>query len=108
MSSTSQQAVLPGPIVGSSSSRFPSRFSPVVQSRKEGRCSLRIVQADVSFDDSKKPVFSKTGQVFIDINDTTANINYITSVVQQTFGTDYVVVTADGLKIYDSAGTQGV
>ena len=38
----------------------------------------------------------------------TANIHYITSVVQQKFGSEYTVVTGDGLRIEDSSGTQGL
>ena len=57
--------------------------------------------------ENKKVEFHKLGQVFIDVTEGTANINYISSVVQQKFGIDYVVVTADGLRIEDSSGTQG-
>ena len=34
-------------------------------------------------------------------------MDYITSVVQRRCGSDYVLVTADGLVIEDSSGTQG-
>lgn len=98
----------------SSSGRFtPGRFNPVPtfsQSRKEaGHSTLRVVQANATFDkDTNKPVFNKIGQVFIDICESTANVHYVTSVMQQTFGSEYVLVTADGLRIHDSAGTQGM
>lgn len=98
---------LPGP---SGVGRFGSRIFPTMpthQTKKESRCNVRIVQAKVTMDESKKLVFNKIGQVFIDLNEVTANINYVTTVVQQTFGLDYVVVTADGLRIHDGAGTQG-
>lgn len=68
---------------------------------------MRVIQADLSFDDSKKPTFTKIGQVFIDVTEATANVAYVTSVIHQTFGSNYVLVTGDGLKINDSAGTQG-
>ena len=100
--STTSSYSLPGP---SSSSRFsqPTYSHP----KKDGRCNVKIVQAEMSLDESRKPVFDKLGQVFIDVTETTANITYITSFIQQKFGLDHVIVTGDGLKIEDSPGTQG-
>lgn len=72
----------------------------------EGRCNVKIIQADVEYDDNRRPSFRKLGQVFIDVMEVTTNIHYITSVVQQKFGSDYAIVTADGLRIEDSSGTQ--
>ena len=70
---------------------------------------MKIVQAEMvpSNDSNKKPSFNKLGQTFIDLTEATANIHYVTSVVQQKFGPVHVVVTGDGLKIEDSSGTQG-
>ncbi len=53
---------------------------------------------------NKKPSFNKLGQTFIDLTEATANIHYVTSVVQQKIGSDHVVATGDGLKIEDSSG----
>ena len=61
----------------------------------------------MTLDDSQKPMFEKLGQVFVDVTETTANIAYITTVVQQKFGLDHMIVTGDGLKIDNSSGTQG-
>ena len=98
----------PYPTGSSTSNRFMPRVTPTSsQYRKEGRCNVKIVQAEMSVDEFRKPAFNKLGQVFIDLSETTANINYVSSVVQQKFGIDYIVVTADGLKVDDSSGTQG-
>ncbi len=87
---TSTSANLPGP--SGLTPRFKSRFSPAFQSKKDVRSTLRIVQANATFDrDTNKPVFNNIGQAFIDISEATANVNYVTSVVQQTFGTEYVL-----------------
>ena len=93
-----------------SSNRFLNACQPgyrPVHGRKESGCNVKVIQADMVHKENKKVEFHKLGQVFIDVTEGTANINYISSVVQQKFGIDYVVVTADGLKIEDSSGTQG-
>lgn len=51
--------------------------------------------------------FTSTSQAFIDVTDSTANVHYITNVVQKRWGTDFQLVTADGLQLEDSSGTQG-
>lgn len=51
--------------------------------------------------------FTSTGQAFIDVTDSTANVHYITNVVQKRWGADFQLVTADGLQLEDSSGTQG-
>ena len=52
--------------------------------------------------------FYKTSQTFVQIDDKTANVHYLTSVVQAKWGRDYVLVTNDCLPIEDCSGTQGV
>ena len=42
--------------------------------------------------------FTSTGQAFIDVTDSTANVHYITNVVQKRWGADFQLVTADGLQ----------
>ena len=51
--------------------------------------------------------FTSTSQAFIDATDSTANVHYITNVVQKRWGADFQLVTADGLQLEDSSGTQG-
>ena len=53
-------------------------------------------------------MFDKVGQAFIDVTESTANVLYITSVVQRKWGKGYKLVTGDGLTIDDSSGTQGI
>lgn len=47
------------------------------------------------------------GQLFVDVNESTANASYIRSVVQTKWGSQYVIVTTDGQEIEDNSGTQG-
>ncbi len=75
---------------------------------KESRCNVKIVKAIMSRkDDHSKPSFFNERQEHVDITEATANVVYINSAIRSKFGDDYVVVTADGLKIEDSSGTQG-
>ncbi len=56
---------------------------------------------------SGKAEYTPENQVFVDVTEATANLNYITSVVQRKWGEEYSLVTCDGLKVDDSSGTQG-
>ncbi len=68
---------------------------------------LKVVQAKiVTFDDSK-PNFERIGQTFVNIAESTANLNHVLTAVREEFGEEYVVTTADGLEVKDSPGTQG-
>ena len=69
--------------------------------------SVKIVQSRVSFSESGKPTFEKIGQMFVDVGEGTATVPYIQSTMQAEFGSNYTLVTNDGLELHDSAGTQG-
>ena len=56
---------------------------------------------------NNRPKFKKLGQTFLELTETMANVLHITAAVQWEFGDVYVVVTADGLEVKDSSGTQG-
>ena len=47
-------------------------------------------------------------QTFVDVTESTAHVNYIASAVQRKWGSQYVLVTSDGLQIEDGSGTQGM
>ena len=53
----------------------------------------------------KKPEFQCLRQLYTDKMESTANIDYILTVVQRRWGEDYTLVTNDGLKLLDSPGT---
>ena len=88
-----------------------SGFQSVVhQNRKNGGgFSLKVVQAKITHITGKgRPNFEIQGQSFIEVNEKSANVGYIRTKVQQEFGPEYTVVTADGLEVKDSTGTQGM
>ena len=70
---------------------------------------MKVVQARISGISGKgRPNFEMMGQMFIEVCERTSNVAYILTQIQREFGQDYVVVTADGLEVKDSSGTQGM
>ena len=53
---------------------------------------------------SLKLEFHKVGQMFITVNDATANGDYDTNAIQRKWGRCHILVTSDGLYIEDSSG----
>ena len=78
-------------------------------SKKPGSIlNVKVVQATMRRQANGKLEFTSTGQAFIDVTDSTANVHYITNIVQKKWGAEFQLVTADGLQLEDSSGTQGV
>ena len=69
--------------------------------------NVKVVQAKMRWPQNGKPEFTSQNVAYINVAETTANITYITNAVQNKWGTDYVVVSSEGLPIEDSSGTQG-
>ena len=84
-------------------------FRSVTAHRQTGgkSVSVKIVQSRLSFTESGKPTFEKIGQMFVDVGEGTATVPYIQSTMRAEFGSNYTLVTNDGLELHDSAGTQG-
>lgn len=100
----SQSVVTPS----TSTDRMPS-YKPIISSGKKGACiSVKVVKSSISKLSSGKLDFQKLGQTFVDVNETTSNVDYISNCVQRKWGRDYTLVTSDGLRIEDSTGTQGI
>ena len=49
--------------------------------------------------------FTPVGQLFVDLTYSSANVDHVLAAMQQQWGNDQVVVTADGLQM---EGTQGM
>ena len=65
--------------------------------------SFKVIKADVHRI-GKKIDFQPQSQIFIDLVDSTANVD---GVVQRRWGSDYILVTQDGLQLEESPATQG-
>ena len=66
-----------------------------------------VIQATMRRLPNRKHKFTNKGQAFVDVTDSTANVDYINNVIQKRWGREYQIVTADGLPLEDSSGTQG-
>ena len=92
----------------SSDVRWQPSQRPTFSSKKGGLVSVKIVKASFSSKYSGgKREFEKLGQTFVSVTETTANVIYVSSVIRQKWGEEYVLVTSDGLQLEDSGGTQG-
>ena len=87
----------------------PVFFRSVVTHQRPGgqSVSVKVIQAQLSFNMSGKTTFEKLDQVFIEIGERTVNVAYILSVARAEFGANHTLVTNDGLELQDSTGTQG-
>ena len=98
---TSSSAV---PVATPSVSARPSFFST---GGKRQTLNVKIIQASMKRNVGGKVEFVHLSQTFVSITESTANVDYVASVVQRRWGSGYVLVTGDGLEIEDSSGTQG-
>ena len=90
--------------------RQSSPFQSVIPSKRcnlSSRYSLKVVKATISGKAGNKPVFNTLEQIYVDLTDKTASAITIKSAVQEEWGDEYTLVTADGLEVKDSAGTTG-
>ena len=92
------------PVVASSI--FPPN-RPVFKPSKPMECTVKITKASLKQASSGKPEFRFQAQIFIEAREDTANVTYLNSMVQSKWGPEYMIVTADGLPIQDSAATKG-
>ena len=99
------QAILPVSTLQNSTPIFKS----VVTSRchyVEQSLNIKIIQAHLNFTCGKSQ-FEELGQIFVEISEGTANVSFISSIVQTELGSKYILVTNDGLELHDSPGTRG-
>ena len=64
------------------------------------------MQSSISKLSSGKLDFEKLGQTFVEVNESMANVDFITTCIQRKWGYDYVLVTNDSLRVEYSAGIQ--
>ena len=71
--------------------------------------NVKVVQARMKKSQSGKAEFTCLNQMFVNVTESTASICcHISNVIQERWGYDHTLVTSDGLKVDDSAGTQGM
>lgn len=114
---TRRQSVVPSVVPSSGSSvRVASVLLPppiyrsVTAPKKAPVVTVKVVKANMKL--SKKgsagnPEFDSLSQMYVDLTEITANITHVTEIVRNQWGTEYTVVSAEGIEIADSTATQG-
>ena len=71
--------------------------------------TVKIVKARMKIPKkgSGNPEFESLSQMYVELTETTANIAHVTDMVRKQWGTEYYIVSAEGIEIADSAATQG-
>ena len=83
-----------------------SSFQSVIAPRRVPSFSLKVIKANM-YRIGKKVEFQPHSQTFIELVDSTANVEHILGVIQRRWGSDYILVTQDGLQLEESPATQG-
>ena len=83
-----------------------SSFQSVIAPRRVPSFSLKVIKANMHRI-GKKVEFQPHSQTFIELVDSTANVEHILGVIQRRWGSDYILVTQDGLQLEESPATQG-
>ena len=88
----------------------PPQAPPLFTKKGSSNASinLKILQAVIKKGTGTRPEFKPTHQEFVEITECTANVRYLTHVIKEKWGPEFILVTADGIVIEDSSGTQGI
>ena len=107
--STSSRCTTAGGVHGPSSSLSSTSptFRSVTAAHKKAY-NIKIIRASMISTTGRAANFKILGQTFLEIVDSTANLEYVEAIVQKRWGSEYVIVTNDGLKLEDSPATQGI
>ena len=97
----------------SSSVKVASATPPIpiyrsVIAPKKVAITVKIVKARMKpKKGSGNPEFESLSQMYVELTETLANIAHVTDMVRKQWGTEYYIVSAEGIEIADSAATQG-
>ena len=68
--------------------------------------SLKVLKDRMAFTrKGKKPYFETIGEMYVDLTDSTANIDHLRGKVQEQCDSEYTIVSTEGLEIEDSSAT---
>jgi len=99
VTSTPHPSTLPPPV-------FHSVTAPSY--RRGATFSLKVVKATMLRKGRGKPDFEVSSQVYIELTEATAYLDYIVEVIHKHWGTEYILITSDGLELEDSPATHGI
>ena len=69
---------------------------------------MKIVKAKMVSCKTGKVDFSAISQMHIDLNESSANVEYVLEEIRKRWGEEYNLVTVDGLKLEDCEGNRGI
>ena len=82
-------------------------FRSVIAPRRTSSFSLKVVKAKLAKTGKCKPEFEPISQTYIELVDSTANLEHILGVIHQRWGSQFTLVTNDGIELEESPATQG-
>jgi len=85
----------------------PPLYKSIMTPKKQASVTIRIFQARLRYK-RNKPEFTTVGQLYVEVTESTANINCICEAVRSQCGAEYTIVTAEGFEIMDSPATRGI
>jgi len=93
---------------GNASFNVPPYFRSVVSTKKQPEHLVKIVKAKMTAATKRggKPSFTFTGQTYLKLTETTANVANVCEEIQKQWGSEYTMVSTDGLEIEDCSATQ--
>ena len=66
------------------------------------------MEVQANMNKGRKVIFETLNQLHIQLTESTANVDFVLSTIQQAWGLDHITVTSDGLRIDNSPATQGI
>ena len=108
-SSSQHQSPLPSASSSAAAGHGPPTFRSVIAPRKVPASLIKIMKANMiaAKKTGGKPEFQCTGQMYIELTDTTANVGQVCEAVRRQWGSEYTIVSVEGVEIDDSSATQG-
>ena len=96
-----------GVSVAAQSASLPPYFRSVTAAKKPVHL-VKVVKAKMTASTKKggKPDFTSTGQTYLPLTESTATVANVCDQVKRQWGTEYTVVSSDGLEIEDCVATQ--
>lgn len=98
----------PGPSTSYQTQPPQPSYKPILGSRKKDEINVKVVKATMTKLPNGKVKFNTESQTFVKLTESTANVPFISNVIQSSWGEKYMLVSNDGLEIEDSSGTQGI
>lgn len=93
----------------SAASHVPAPIMPLGGKKSMKDTTIKITQATLKRTASGRADFRVTEapQYYLHVSEVTANVSFVNHAIKEHWGKDYCLVSSDGLKIEDCAGTKG-